>query len=453
MKIRQTPDIHSVPDARRVLTLPTHEPATPFGCCDYFDNCADEIFALYYKGGLDLLDWMGFGVTEDCLRAVEFLTYVRPEQVAGRDTAGYLADPCDEPNGVEFGSCSLSVEDFGRYARVGPTRDLFKPKKYCKLRPRYFLDGSPVEYESDWDKMFAMDQMLNDIRVDLIQGNIATPGQFDGLQRWVRAGYAGCGGMLDSYVVNWNSNPLAGGAGITINGAAAPAGYDFVDYLLDIFRNWKQRIGWSPMLNGQQSRVGDHILVLPGFLARCLLDFYTCWSVCPEAVTTTSDATRIVKNSLETRDFRIELNGGLFGHGKIYLDGVEIPLLQYDWGTINGPTRGDVFFLTGSIGAQRIWEGEHLSADIVLEQLGRQGNDTHGFSSLDGGRVLQKIVADSGTCQQLQLWHRPRLWCMAPWLQARFINVACHTPTGPLSPDPADTSFYPMTSFSPAYCP
>lgn len=446
---KQVPNL--VEDPRR-RTMTVSDAATPFGCCNYFDACADEIFTLYYKGGLDLLDWMGFNVTEDCLRAIEFLTYNRPEQSGDADTPGYLSDPCANPHGTEFGSCSLSVESFGRYGRSGRVRDLFTETRYCKTSPRHFLDGSRLEYESDWDKMFAMDQVLNDVRVDIIQGNIATPGQFDGLRRWVRTGFAGCGGILDSYVVNWNNNPLTGGAGITINGAAAPAGFDFVSYLQDIFRNWKQRISWSPVLHGQARRVGDTILVLPGFLARCLLDFFTCWSVCPTTINTTTDATRIVKGSLETRDFRIQLNGGLFGHGKIELDGFEIPLLQYDWGMINGPTRGDVFFLTGSVGSQRIWEGEHLSADVVLRELGRDGSDTHGFQSLDGGRVLSKVVTE-GTCRQQHLWHRPRLWCMAPWLQARFINVACHTPTGPLSPDPGDASFYPLTSFSPAVCP
>lgn len=436
----------------RRLSITSPEQATPFGCCNFFDECSDGIFSLYYRGGLDLLDWMGFNVSDVCLRKVDFINYVRPEQSQGSDTAGYISDPCAEPNGVEFGSCSLSVEDFGLYGRKGPTRNLWKPEKYCKASPRRFLDGSPINSEIDWDLMFTMDQILNDLRIDTVTGNATVAGQFDGLQRWVKTGYT-CS-ALNSYVVNWNGNGMNGGAGITLNGAATAPGYDMVDWLLDIHRNVKQRVGWSPLLKNQQMRVGDTIIVLPSFMARCLLDFYTCWSVCPELLTSDLDASRIVKEVGDRRDYRIQLNGGLFGHGKIYLDGDEIPLLQYDWGMINGPTRGDMYYLTGSIGNQRIWEGEHLNAQTVLDQLGGVlgGGNAGDYFARDGGRVLGKIDTDE-LCRVVKLWMAPRLWCMAPWAQARFQNVACHTPTGPLSPDPAQTSFYPETSFHQANCP
>jgi hypothetical protein len=434
-------------------TISSPEEATPFGCCNFFDTCSDGIFSLYFRGTLDLLDWMGFEPTDVCLRQVDFISYVRPEQSEGSDTAGYISDPCAVPNGVEFGSCSLSVDHFGRYGRVGPTREIIKPVKYCSQSPRRFLDGSPVDSEFDWDMIFTMDQMLNDIRVALITGNSTTAGQFDGLQQWVKTGYDGCR-ALDSYVINWNNNGLSGGAGITLNGAAVAGSFDFVDWLLDIHRNIKERISWSPLLANQSMSVGDTIIVLPGFLARCLLDFYTCWSVCPEALDTTVDASRIVKEVGERRDFRIQLNGGLFGDGRIFLDGDEIPLLVYDWGLINGPTRGDVYYLTGSIGSQRVWEGEHLSANLAANEFASIGQDMedHGYFARDDGRVLGKVDTDE-LCRQLKLWMFPRLWCFAPWAQARFQNVVCHTPTGPLSPDPADTSFYPESSFIPAECP
>lgn len=424
--------------------------ATPFGCCNFFELCNDEIFSLYYRGELPLLDWMGFDVSEDCYRVVEFINFVRPAE--GCPPSGHLANPCDNPNGVEFGSCSLSIEDFGRYGRSGPTRDLFKPTKWCKRSPRYMLDGSAITSEADWDKMFAMDQMINDVRGDIITGNSATAGQFDGLQQWVNTGYD-CA-MLDSYVVNWNSNAMGGGNGITINGNAMANTFDIVDVLLDLHRNINERISWSPLLRGQARRVGDAIIVLPGFLARCLLDFYTCWSVCPELLNTLTDATRIVKEVGERRDFRIELNGGLFGNGRIFLDGHEIPLLQYDWSMINGPTTGDMYYLTGSIGSQRVWEGEHLDAQVVMRELAAAGSDgnAQGFFSSDNGRVLGKVRTE-GTCRTMDLWMRPRLWCFAPWAQVRFQDVRCATPTGPLSPDPCETSFFPETSFSQAVCP
>lgn len=428
------------------LTVGTQ--ASPFGCCNYFDSCTDEIFSLYYKGQLGLLDWMGFNVTNECYKSVEFIDYVRPEQSNGSDTAGYISDPCATPNGIEFGSCKLTVEDFGRYGRTGPTRSIMKPEFYCKTRPRYMLDGQPIESESMWDMMFTMDVMLNDIREDLVTGNATTTGQFDGLQRWVKTGYD-CQ-MLNSYVVNWNNNGLDGGAGITVNGAAAPATYNIVDYLLDIHRNIKQRISWSPMLSNQARSVGDTILLMPGFLARGLLDYYTGWTVEPGR-----QYEEMNFNALEARDFRLSLNGGLFGDGQISLDGDTIPILQYDWGMINGPTRGDIYYLTGQIGAQRIWEGQHLSAQAALDTLGTLyggAGNAAGYFTSDNGRVLGKIDTDE-QCYHTKLWMHPRLFCYAPWAQARIQNVAHHTPLGPLSPDPADTSFYPQSSFTAAVCP
>lgn len=418
--------------------------ATPFGCCDYFSNCADNIFSLYFNGALDLLDWLDFQVSDECHKEVDFISFIRPEQAAGVDTGGYMADPCDTPNGIDFGSCSLSVTDFGRYGRQGPVRDLFKPEKYCKTRPMRLLDGQPVLRESDWDNLFAMNQMLNDVRKALITGNTATPGQFDGLRRWVRTGYA-CS-ALDSYVVDWNGNPMAGGAGITINSVAAPAGFDIVDFLLDLFRNINQRISWSPLLSNQTRMAGDHIILLPSFMARCLLDFYTCWSVCPGA-----QYEEIVKDSREMRDFRLTLNGGMFGDGQISLDGVTIPLLQYDWEMINGPTLGDMYFLTSAVGAQRIFTGEHLDANIVMNELDDVEGNPGNFFTNDEGRVLGWVEIDA-MCRQLNLVMRPRLWCLAPWMQIRFEDVQCNTPSGPLSPDPAETSFYPQDSFSTATC-
>lgn len=415
--------------------------ATPFGCCDFFDDCTDGIYSLYYKGRLKLLDWMGFNVSDTCFRSVEFIEWVRPD--SSGTSGGYVADPCTLPNCVEFGSCKLTVEDFGLYGRCGPERNLFKPEFYCKTRPRYFLDGSPITSEADWDKMFAMDVMLNDIRLALVTGNATTAGQFDGLQRWVNTGYD-CPG-LDSYVVNWNSNPMSGGAGITINGNPIAATFDLVDVLRDIHAHTKQRIGWSPMLASQTRQVGDTILLMPTFIARCLLDFYTCWSVCPGA-----QYEEVVKDSKEMREFRITLNGGMFGDGQISLDGDTIPLITYDWGTIVGPTRGDIYYLTGAVGAQRIWEGEHLDANVVPNALMASG--AHGFFTSDAGRVLGKETTEA-LCRTLYLWMALRLFCLAPWAQARIQNVVCNTPLGPLSPSPADSSFFITSSFSAAECP
>lgn len=428
------------------LSLAANQAISPFGCCNFFDTCSDEgLFTLFFNGGLDLLDWMGFEVSDTCFRKVEYLNYNKPENC---NQTGAMADACATPDGVEFGSCSLEITDFGLYGREGPVRDAWKPEKYCEQSPMRFIDGTRVTSESQWDEFFAMNVLLDDIRKATITGNAATAGQFDGLEQIVTTGYD-CE-SLDSYVVDWNGNSMSGGAGITLNGNATPEGFDIVDWLLDLTRNIRERISWSPLLRNQQRRVGDMILVLPGFMARCLLDFYTCWSVCTGVEFEEANKSP----SLEMRDFRLQLNDGLFGDGRIWLDGFEIPLLQYDWELIKGPTRGDMYLLTGGIGSVRMWEGEHLDARVVpneFEELGVSGNPGN-FYTRDDGRVLGKVVV-GGTCKNIELRMRPRLFCKGPWAQIRFQNVVCRTPSGPLSPDPCESSFYIEDPLTSASCP
>lgn len=433
-------------DTMRQLTV--DDVVTPFGCCNYFDACTDELLTLSYRGALGLLDWLNFTPTEECYRSVEFITYVRPEQSGGVDSPGFMGNPCGTPWGFELGTRKLTVEDFGRIARSGPTRDLAKQHiHYCKTRPRYRLDGQLVTSEDEWDMLYAMDAILLDMNRLVITGNSGTAGQFDGLQRWVSTIHSA---PLDSYVVNWNGNPMAGGAGVTINGAAIAATWDIIDVLLALFRNIKTRIKWNQMLAMQMAQnftAGDMIILLPTSAADCLLDFYTCWRVCPGQQFEESNL-----NTPEARAFRDKLIAAdnplnVYGDGYITLDGTVIPLLTHDWGLINSPTQFDMYFLTGSIGNMRIFEGEMLDAD----EIARNAGDSR-YTSFDGGRIAAVKTLDN-MCKEIGLWHWPRLFCLAPWAQMRFQDVQCDRPGGPLSADPGDTSYYPETSFSVAECP
>jgi hypothetical protein len=252
--------------------------------------------------------------------------------------------------------------------------------------------------------------------------------------------------MMDSYVVDWNGNGMGGGNGITWNGNAIANTFDFVDVLRDIYRRIRQRISWSPTLASQQMLVGDIILVMPTFLTECLLDFYTCWSVCPG---TTAANIQQQLQTFEARTFRNQLLGGMFGNGKIFLDSFEIPLLGYDWGLINGPTTGDIYMLVGSVGTIKTMQYQHLNMNGVNDS---GYVDADQFMATDGGRFLHWNDTDQTCIRQVQEI-RPRMLSWAPWTNMRVQDVVCGTPTGPLSPDPCDTSFFPETSFSVAECP
>lgn len=425
----------------RAMTVTTE--ATPFGCCNFFDRCSeDDILALHYQGMLGLLDWLGFTPVEECYRSVHFIEYIRPKYVNGVASVGYIANPCADPNGIEYGITKLTVEDFGLVGRQGPTRKILAPLRYCKNEPRWRLSGQPVMDEREWDMAMTMDTILHDMRQLVVTGNVGTPGQFDGLQRWVRTGYSSS--MLNSIVIDWNGNTTAGGAGITWNGNPVGATFNFFDVLMEALAQIRYRISWSNQLRNQQFNVGDIVLLVPYAAVKCILDGFTCWRVCEG-----SQYNETVLQSLEARTFRNSLLGGLYGYGKIEIDGIEIPLLVHDEGLINGPTLNDIYLLTGSIGSVRLWEGEILDAARVAREMDLAGQ---GFFTTDAGRVLGRVDSEN-LCKTLKMWMAPRLFNRAPWAQVRFQDVKCVTAGPKISSDVSETSFYPLTSFEPAVCP
>lgn len=434
------PGIRTTPVQQRALAV--EGSASPFnGCCNFFDRCGDgDMMSLHYSGTLPLLDWFNFQVSDTCERTFEFLTFVRPARTeGGAASSGHLADPCATPNGVEWGKTKLTLEDFGRYGRRGPTRNMMQPTRYCVTDQRRRLDGSPVTSEREWDLRFATDVIMQDIGKDVIVGNATTPGKMDGLERWVRTGYGNK--ALDSVVIDWNGNTMAGGNGITWNGAAVANTYDFVDILRTLVRRMRTRISWSPALRSNALNMGDIVLLMPSHVATCLLDFYTCWSVCAG----TNDIT-IMYTKPEAINFRNSLNGGIYNAGVITIDGLPIPIMAYDWGLMKSGTLSDIYLLIGSVGSVQIWFGEHLSADEAARNFGAQG-----YFSTDGGRILGTVVTEN-ECSQLREWMHPRIYTRAPWLQARIRDVMCVDAIDPLSPDP-ESSFFVTNSFNAADCP
>jgi len=429
-------------------TLSLSELATIYGCCGLFDMCADEdLVSLSMQGADKFLDWLGWQSTDICVVRKEFISWMRPEQTGAACTAGYLADPCEDPNGVEFGTCDFVLEDFARLRREGPVRDVtMNDVRYCDRQPRYRLDGTRIMDDREFDARLIAEVQLQDLRRMVVTGNAATAGQFSGLENLVVNNYTNSAGrrcaLMDSIVVDWNHNGMAGGAGITWNGNAIAATFNFVDVLLDIWRRIRQRIGYSPTLASQLGAGLDAVLLMPSFLTRCLLDHYTCWSVC-----TGSQYNEVAIQSYEARTFRNSLLGGRFGDGQITLDGFTIPLLGYDWELIQGPHCGDIYLLVGAVGNVKTLHGEYLNMNSVPAAYPEAD-----YSVSDGGRFLRWVQRDH-TCVQQIAEIRPRILSWAPWTNVRFQDVCCDTPTGPLSPDPCDTSFFPETSFSVAECP
>ena len=422
--------------------------ATVYGCCGLFDLCGDrDLLSLSFAGQEPFLDWIGWEPSVVCDIRKYFLTWIRPEQYNDACTTGLVSDPCADGSGAEWGACDFRLHDFGRIRRVGPVRDATKNDlRLCEAQPRYRLDGSMINDDAEFDMRIAGEVLMQDLKRLVVGGSNTVAGGFDGLENLVVTGYVGTDGkrcsIMDSTVIDWNGNTMNGGAGVTWNGAAVAATANFVDVLLAAFRRIRDRIAMAPALASQNLAVGDIVLVAPTSLIRCILDAYTCWSVCVGVA-----FNEVNIQTYEGRTYRNGLNGGMFQAGRIYLDGFEIPLIAYNWGLQKGPTLADCYLLTGQIGSVKLIQGQYKNMSAVPA-----GYPEAIFSTTDGGRILTWLDQDN-TCVKRSIEMQPRLLMWAPWAQVRFQDVKCVQPGGVILPDPCETSFFPETSFNTPVCP
>ena len=217
--------------------------ASIYGCCGLFDQCGNgDLMSLSFPGAEPLLDVIGWMASDVCKISKTFIPWVRPTRdLEGLPTAGYLSDACADPNSAEFSTCNFELKDFGRLRHASPTRDITKATmRYCETTPRQRWDGRPITDDMEFGIRLATEVLLQDLKHYIITGNHATPGLFDGLQQLINSAYYDPAGvrcrMMDSIVVDWNSNDMDGGAGITWNGAAVGATFGIVDVLLAIYR-------------------------------------------------------------------------------------------------------------------------------------------------------------------------------------------------------------------------
>ena len=409
------------PGATEPLYSHTHAPL--FDCCGN-----NDLMSLTVAGTSPFLDWLGWQATDVYRLVREYLLFTRAKATAagsGVATSGWLCDPCADPNGVETEYCELVVEDFARLRRMGPTRDRTKVAlNYCENSPRYRIDGVQITNDLEYDMVRAVEVIIQDLAGLIIPGDADTCGQFDGLESLVREGYDCC--TLDSILIDWNDSGMDESTGATWNGNAIPDDTSFVSLLQALVRRIRQRVRMVPSLAGRQFQPGDMVLVMPDSFIPCLLDAYTCWSVCDNGFFGN------IWTSPEDRAFRNALNGGMFGAGHITIEGIDIPIMPFDNGLINGLTSFDAYLLTRGIGNRRWLYGQYND----LSKAAAAPADSQGeFQSTDGGKLLTWGVGDH-TCTERIVEMQPRLVLEAPWAQVRISNITCDALGGPLSTDP-----------------
>jgi hypothetical protein len=194
---------------------------TPYECCGLFDLCTDaDLMSLSYQGADPFLDWLTWRANLECNIRKSFISYVAANgEAAGSGSSGRMSNPCADPNGTEFGKCEFLLHDFGRFGREAPVRDLTQNKEiYCATQPRYRLDGTLINDTREFNMLMATAVIIQDLRREVITGT-RSGGGFNGLQVLLDSSYHDPDGnpchLMNSNVINWAGNPMAGGAGIT----------------------------------------------------------------------------------------------------------------------------------------------------------------------------------------------------------------------------------------------
>jgi hypothetical protein len=405
------------------LTLST-DPALYSTIPPLFDLCGDnDLMSLSLAGVNPFLDWLGWQATDVYRLVREFILFTRAaKDEYGERSHGWQSDPCADPNGVESESCELVIEDFARLRRMGPVRDITKTAlNYCERSPRFRIDGAQITDDREYDLNRAVEVLIQDLANMVIRG-VGFPGTFHGLEHLVKTGYDCC--SLDSIVIDWNENGMDGGSGATWNGDPIPSTARFVDLLVALVRRIRTRTRQVPSLAGRNYAVGDMILVLPSSFIPCLLDAYTCWSVCP------ADFIGNAWINAEDRAYRESLNGGMFGAGQITIEGMVIPMMPFDFRLLTGGNLFDAYLLTRGVGNRRWLYGQYNNMNLVAAKM--EGDD---YTALDGGRILTWHNTDH-TCEERIAEMQPRLVLEAPWAQARIADITCDVIGGPLSSNP-----------------
>lgn len=409
----------SNPGATEPLYSHTHAPL--FDCCG--DN---DLMSLTVAGASPFLDWLGWQKTDVYRLVREYLLFTRAKATAagsGVATAGWLCDPCADPNGIETEFCELEIEDFARLRRKGPVRDRTKTSlNYCENSPRYRIDGLQITDDFEYDMVRATEVIIQDLAGLIVPGDADTCGQFDGLEHIVKHGYDCC--TLDSILIDWEGSDMYESVGAHWNDSDIPDDTSFVSLLMALVRRIRQRIRMVPSLSGRSLMTGDMVLVMPDSFIPCLLDAYTCWSVCPTIWDFWAND--------DARAFRAGLNGGMFGAGQITIEGLVIPIMPFDYGLINHQNEFDCYLLTRGVGNRRWLYGQYND----LSKAAAAPADSQGeFLATDGGRLLTWGTGDH-TCSERIVEMQPRLVCEAPWAQVRISAVNCTPLGGPLSVDP-----------------
>ncbi len=407
-----------------------------YGANGLFDPTGqNDLLSLTYAGSIPLAD--AFGWTPSTLLNLRqpFLVYTGAKEVLDdtQDTTeGWVEDESAARNAVQGKVQMFEIAGFGHLGRSGGVFSIYDTADKWQEDQRFRLDGTPVNTNYEYRAHQAMDVLAQDFRQMLVKGNKATTGHFNGLELLVKTGItdytATAMPSMDSIVVTWNSGDLAPATPATwLDGRGASQniveGTPLIRVIRSIVWAFLQRIQYVPQLSTQQLRVGDIIIAAPLAQIQGLLDAYTAFRV---DYPYDSSAVTVVATK-EALDYRDSLAGGLFGFGRIFIDGLEIPLVLAP-----DEMGNDVYVLTRKVGSYRTFYGEFQDMNAVTMAADTVPGLSNVYGATDGGRFLHYVTTQQ-TIQSQTVDFKPRLVCKAPYLCARIVGFQTAQPGGVIS--------------------
>jgi hypothetical protein len=408
---------------------------TIYGRNSIFSPCFNgDVFGLQVETQ-GIMNWLGWRRNKFWKRTVQFITWWRGEG-ADEGTTG-AGSPCDDPLSWEWGECSYELCHTSWYHRQGQPLGPHNTQTRCETDRMARINGVPIRDEFEWQLNGIMNALQQDVSYDAVHGNHANAWEMNGLEAVVRQGYEDNNGnycpMVDSWLIDWQNDDL--------DGAVNQWG-NFFDFLHELVGQIEYR---ASGLGRIQER--DMVLFMPRFLADCLLDSFTCYSVC--GVTDSGDITDQALRG-QILQYRQSLNGGPLWDGRSAVgyirlkSGRRLPIMVDDTFDISKPNANycaDVYLLTRRIGNRDVFYGEYLDL-ATYANLMRKFNSTTGIRVEKGGRFSFKGKEDNW-CGVAMVGMSPELYLSAPWAQARIQDVCCSRQLKPITFDPFQPDYLP----------
>lgn len=413
-------------------------------------NAEDGLISLMQYGSYNsAIDLIGVSTTDLYRIERNFITYIAPRGSADGSPVSYAhADACAPGNKAEWGTVAHRLEGFGRQRGSTDSRDATSDfVKFSSQTPRYYVDGSEIRSDWEWDMATLSTAMLQDWQDKLITGDRTVAGEHDGLTNIVKYGYTDPYGvlqpMMDSLVFDYNHNVMSPANpvnDVTYQGNALTGVVD----IYQVIKEGLKRIRYERINKSSLPKQGIlHLGLLPAEHLYSLLETYVCHTQC------SGEQAMMYQADVQATLNALKAKVGEDGSVVLNFDGIPVLFKIYDYGLLTetggNAGDGDIYILTPRAGNMKL-------LDIQLKDMNKLRDHpimrTGEYNITDNGRWLSWTQFDH-TCWYNNLEMQWRIYAPAPWAQMVIRNVKPDSLLGATSGNPNSNFFFGSLDASP----